>query len=81
MEERLIIALENIIEHEFPKIKNLKISRGEDAKMLITFDEGEYTKKEVEDKLDEVKNYKPDLSFLENIKIEKTDFGFKIDKL
>jgi len=49
--ETLNIALDTIIRYKFLKIKNLTV---EDS--LITFEEGTYTKEEVESFLDEIKN-------------------------
>lgn len=57
--DHFLIAVENVIKYEFPEIKNLKIIRGIGDNFTITFYEGKYTKKQVEDKLKEYKNYKP----------------------
>jgi hypothetical protein len=57
---QLIDILEKIIRYEFPKIENLSIAQGEGGKVAISFDEGLYTREEVESKLQEVRNHKFD---------------------
>ena len=42
------LSMYQFIKFEFPNIQNLKVENGS-----ITFDEGEYTKREVETRIDE----------------------------
>lgn len=51
-------TLEQVIKYEFPKISNLRVDcNGETA--IIQFDDnGDYTKEEIYNKIEEYKNYK-----------------------
>lgn len=49
-------ALYNLIKYEFPDIKNLKVEASEMNTVSLSFDEGTYTKEEVENKINEVRN-------------------------
>lgn len=51
---KLETVLYTALKLSFPRIQNLKVENGE-----ITFDDTIYSKKEVESKLEEIKNYKP----------------------
>lgn len=52
-------VMTNALKFMLPNIKNLKIEdKGHDC-LPITFDEGIYTKEEVHEKINEIKNYKP----------------------
>lgn len=48
--------LYKMLMYEFPNIKNLKIEETEARNLSITFDEGEYTKKDIELKIQEYRN-------------------------
>ena len=70
LENKFINDLEWFIKLNFPKIENLNIAADAGTKLKITFNEGPYTKKEVEKKLDEIKSYKPifkDIKFPDNL--------------
>ena len=54
---QLINILEQVVRYEFPKIENLNITQLEGKDLVISFNEGQYTKEEVELKLEEVRNY------------------------
>ena len=64
---QLINTLEQVIRYEFPKIENLNITQLEGENLVISFNEGQYTKEEVELKLEEVRNYKFDVNSLKDI--------------
>tara|TARA_R110000737_G_C14200948_1_gene417287 strand:- start:22 stop:234 length:213 start_codon:yes stop_codon:yes gene_type:complete len=55
--KELINILEQVVRYEFPKIENLNITQLEGKDLVISFNEGQYTKEEVELKLEEVRNY------------------------
>lgn len=70
-------TVEKVIEFCFPGIKDLKVFSN-DRMLSIIFSEGQYSKEEVENKLEEIKNEinsPPDISGF-----NKTDFGFVIQK-
>lgn len=54
-DEQLIISVEQLIKYSFPKIENLNVTKDKDDSLSITFNEGVYTKEEVESKLEEFK--------------------------
>ena len=70
------LALEKLIEHEFPKIKNLNIIDNKDLGLSISFNEGEYTEQEVSEFIEKVRSeiIKPEL-FHEVI---KHPFGYSL---
>jgi len=76
--DHLMQTLEQVIKYEFPKIENLNIVRGEGTNLTITFNEGQYTKEEVEKKLEEIRNYKFDINSLKDMTIEETPFGIRM---
>ena len=67
-----------LIKYEFPGIENLDIKSGEGDDLVISFNDGIYTKEEVENKLEEVRNYNFDIKQLKNVIINETPFGIKI---
>lgn len=54
-DEQLIVSVEQLIKYSFPKIENLNVTKDKDGSLSITFNEGIYTKEEVESKLEEFK--------------------------
>jgi len=83
---RITKALEDIITFKFPNIKNLNIFSDDDFGMTITFEENGYSKEEVDDFLNQVREeIKKDVK--NEVKtnciinpIIETDFGFKASK-
>ncbi len=49
-------AIYALVKMEFPDIKNLRVESLEPSSVSLSFDEGTYTKKEVEDRINEVRN-------------------------
>ena len=49
-------AIYTLVKTEFPDIKNLRVESAETSSVSLSFDEGTYTKKEVEDRINEVRN-------------------------
>lgn len=55
-QDRYCNIIEKMIKYEFPNIKNLEIVRTSEKNMSITFDDGVYTKEEVERKIKEYRD-------------------------
>jgi len=85
--EKIIISIEKLIEFKFPNIKNLIVIDSNDNGVSITFDAGEYSKKDVKcflecyrkDVIDDLKNTYKDL--LDTFVVIPQSFGIKVDKV
>ncbi len=53
---QLANSIKLALHYYFPGIKGLKVIATSDNKLKLTFDEGKYTKEEVQDKLEEIRN-------------------------
>ena len=56
--DKFEVAMENALKFELPNIKNLKVRVVKYPHYQITFDEGEYTAEEVNNKASEIKLWK-----------------------
>lgn len=78
MDEKVKLALEDALLFKFPNIENLKIKNSKEYGLNITFNEGKYSKKEVEDFLKSLRK-----EIIKPIMIEelrKTNFGYTFKK-